>query len=140
MGILDDRDWFKLAGASPFDIEQLRQVAPFVLPDAYLNLLAETNGGEGPLPVNPFNLVLDSASEAAAGIREGKWAHLFGDLADRFVVIGGNGGGEGVALDARRFAPWPVVCFDMVNAKLEESVTAIAPSMDAFISMIGQSK
>jgi hypothetical protein len=53
-------------------------------------------------------------------------------------VIGGNGGGEAVALDLRGTEPYPLVAFDMSNVDLSESVRTIAPSFDEALKLIGR--
>ena len=63
---LDSLDWYKVQGASPRAIEHLKSVAPFNLPESYLSLLRYSNGGEGPLAVQPYNFCLDSADLRAS--------------------------------------------------------------------------
>lgn len=128
-----DREWRKADKATHDAIERLRAASPVELPDAYLKLLSFSNGGEGPLPVQPFFLCLDSAEVVAAELR----ARTLEEFFPGFVIVGSNGGGEFVALDARGTAPWPVVALDMTNIDLEDSVLAIAPDFQAFIELIG---
>ena len=54
-----------------------------------------------------------------------------------FIIIGSDGGGELIALDARTPDALPVVSLDMTNRDLRESVQRIAPDFDAFIDLIG---
>jgi hypothetical protein len=61
--IPSDREWHSAHAASATALADLRSAAPARLPAAYLELLAFSNGGEGPLPVDPFNLCLHSAEE-----------------------------------------------------------------------------
>jgi hypothetical protein len=131
--MLEGRDWYKVDGASASAIDRLRAIEPAPLPESYLRLLSYSNGGEGPLPVMPFNLCLYPAEEVVQIEEAGHFKKFY----PGFFVIGGNGGGEAVALDFRGDAPHPLVCFDMVNANLEESVLVIAPSFDAAIELIG---
>src|SRR5688572_7897662 len=55
--MLETRDWFSKPPASEDELAEIRQALPSTLPPVYFDLLAETNGGEGPLPVNPYNFV-----------------------------------------------------------------------------------
>src|SRR5262249_25093877 len=63
--IAADREWRGTDGASPELLERLRKVMPADLPPEYFQLLAFSNGGEGPLPVEPYNFCLDEAEYAA---------------------------------------------------------------------------
>ena len=55
--MLETRDWFSKPPASEDELAEIRQALPSTLPPVYFDLLAETNGGEGPLPVNPTTFV-----------------------------------------------------------------------------------
>ncbi|MDH4987931.1 hypothetical protein QEZ47_20895 [Aminobacter anthyllidis] len=50
--------------ASSAAIAQLRSGAPVDLPESYFSLLSFSNGGEGPLPIQPLWLCLYPAEEA----------------------------------------------------------------------------
>ena len=128
-----DREWHAAPGASPTALARLQSASPVRLPPSYLDLLAFSDGGEGPLPVQPLNLCLYSAAEVIEIEREGSFHEFFPGL----LVIGGNGGGEAIALDIRGAEPWPVVYFDMTNIDLEESVELLAPDFDALLDIIG---
>ena len=116
-------------GASAQATDALRAAAPRELPESYLALLSFTDGGEGPLPVNPFNLCLDPAREVIASLTNGQ------SQFDGFLVFGGNGGGEYLAFDTRQEAPWPVVTIDMVAGPTGAEV--VAADFDTFIDLIG---
>lgn len=128
-----DRDWHAVAGASEAAIEQLCRAVPCQLPASYLELLRMTNGGEGPLARQPFYLQLDSAEAVAEAATSKRHEEFF----PGFVVIGSNGGGEFIALDARKPGTLPVVAIDMTNIDLDESVLPIASDFVAFIDLIG---
>lgn len=130
--MLEGRDWFSFKGASVQTLEALRAIAPNGLPDAYLQLLSASNGGEGPLPVNPFNLCLDPAEEVIARLGNGNYEQP--DLKG-FLIFGGNGGGEYLALDMRRGEPWPVVTIDMVAGS--SSAEVVAQNFGEFLDLIG---
>jgi len=130
--MLEGRDWFAVEGAVSNDLSRLRAVAPADLPQRYVDLLAFSNGGEGPLPVNPYNLCLDPARTVAEMIVSGNNGQT--EL-DGFLIFGGNGGGEYLAFDLRRGAPWPVVTIDMVAGV--GSAEVVAKDFDAFYDQIG---
>lgn len=130
--MLEGRAWFRVDGATPEDLAALRMVAPGTLPARFLDLLAFSNGGEGPLSVNPHNFCLDSAMTIAEMIDSEN--HGQADL-HGFLIFGGNGGGEYLAFDTRHGAPWPIVAIDMVAGG--DSAEIIAPDFDAFYERIG---
>lgn len=130
--MLEGRDWHCAAGASDHILAHLRAVAPAELPERYLQLLSASDGGEGPLPVSPFNLCLDPASEVIARLADGNSGQL---EFDGFLIFGGNGGGEYLAFDMRHGAPWPVVTIDMVAGR--GSAEVVAPDFDRFSDLIG---
>jgi hypothetical protein len=135
IALLEGREWLKNDGASTDAIEKLWVVSPVVLPQSYFNFLAVSNGGEGPLPVQPFWLVLDPTEEVVKTAQGDTFKEFF----PGFFVIGGNGAGEAIAFDYRSTGSCPVVAFDMTNIDLDESVLRIAPDFDALIEMIGRS-
>ena len=128
-----DRIWLKLPGASIAALEKLRASAGVDLPNEYLELLAYSNGGEGPLQVPPYTFCLDSAEEATMYKEERTYEEFF----PSFFVFGGAGGGEYIALDLRGSEPWPVVAIDMTNIDLSESVQFIARDFTSFLTFVG---
>jgi hypothetical protein len=131
--IAADREWQGADGASPKLIERLRKVMPADLPPEYFHLLAFSNGGEGPLPVEPCNFCLDEGEHAAEQFADKIFDADFPD----FFVIGSNGGGDAIAFDMRGAKPWPIVAFDMTNADLDESVVTVAPDFVSFLDLVG---
>lgn len=132
--VLEGREWRKAEGASQEAIALLKSVAPVDLPESYFSLLSFSNGGKGPLAVQPLWFCLYPAEEVAQIERDG----TFRDFFEKLFVIGGNGGGEAVAFDLRESAPYPLVAFDMTNINLAESVWMIAPSFDVALELIGR--
>ena len=132
--VLEGREWLKVEGASSEAIALLKSIAPVDLPENYYSLLSFSNGGEGPLAVQPLWFCLYAAEDAAQIERDGTFQEFFEGL----FVIGGNGGGEVVAFDLRESEPYPLVTFDMTNVNLPESVQPIAPSFDAALELIGR--
>ncbi|MDP1026774.1 SMI1/KNR4 family protein [Sphingomonas sp. KR1UV-12] len=131
--MLEGRDWHKLAAADDNDLRQLEEAAPVDLPASYLAFLRYSNGGEGPLPVQPLNLCLYPAEEVAQIAREGTFTECFQGL----FVIGDSGGGEAVALDLRSGPPFSVVSLDMTNTDCLEATITVAASFDDALSLIG---
>jgi hypothetical protein len=125
--MLEGRDWYWMEGASAQALDGLRAAAPKGLPDSYVQLLSLSDGGEGPLPVLPFNLCLYPANEVIAGLTDSSY--------QGFLIFGGNGGGEYLAFDTREGAPWPVVAIDMVAGP--SSAEVVASNFDTFIDLIG---
>jgi hypothetical protein len=128
-----DRDWHGRQGASPEALARLRHTAPVELPDAYYGLLAFSDGGEGPLPMQPLYFQLDPAHTALKTFERG----LNDDFFPGFVIIGSNGGGEYIAFDTRGCPPWPIVSMDMTNINLDESVRLITPNFQEFLEHVG---
>ena len=130
--MLEGRDWFRMDGATPEELAELQAVAPGKLPARYFELLAFSNGGEGPLAMQPYNLCLDSARTVAESIRSAN--HGQPNL-QGFLIFGGNGGGEYLAFDSRQDAPWPIVSIDMIVGG--DSAEVIATDFDGFFDRIG---
>jgi SMI1-KNR4 cell-wall len=124
--------WSKASGATVEALENLAASAGVELPSAYFELLAFSNGGEGPLQVSPYNFCLDSA-EAATNLKVRK---TYENDFPGFFVFGGNGSGEYIALDLRGSKPWPVVAIDMTNVDLSESVQLIAKDFGSFLAFV----
>jgi hypothetical protein len=128
-----EAQWFRRDPASEQVLEKLKLAVGAPLPQEYLDLLSYSNGGEGPLPVQPYNLCLDSAEVTAGSWQSGSYKEFF----PGFLVFGGNGGGEYIAFDLRQGSPWPVVALDMTNIDLAESVMPIADDFASFVALIG---
>ena len=129
--MLEDRDWFAAPAAKAEALARLREVAPVELPASYLDLLAFSDGGEGPLPRLPYNLCLDPSAQVVEALQSGQTG------ADGFLIFGGSGGGEYLALDIRGHQPWRVVAIDMVVGPA--SAETVAADFDAFLEMVGHS-
>ena len=131
--MLEGRKWRKNAGASASALMDLQAIAPLAIPPQLLNLLRHSNGGEGPIPVQPWWFQLYPAEEISRIEEGGAFKEFFGE----FFVFGDNGGGEAMALDLRQTATLSVICFDMTNIDLAESVLPIATNFDEFVEMVG---
>ena len=130
--MLEGRDWYAVSGATAEDLAQLRMVTPKSIPTRYLDLLAFSDGGEGPLAVQPYTLCLDSAMTVVETINSENSGQA--DL-QGFLIFGSNGGGEYLAFDTREKAPWPVVVIDMISGG--NSASVIAPDFNVFYDWIG---
>ncbi|MGC5799367.1 SMI1/KNR4 family protein [Sphingomonas sp. NFX23] len=130
--MLEGRDWAGVNSATLEVLSRLEGVAPNGLPKRYHDLLAFSDGGEGPLPIQPLYLCLDPATTVADAIESENNGQA--DL-QGFLIFGSNGGGEYIAFDTRDVSPWPVVTIDMVAGG--SSAKAIAPDFDAFLDQIG---
>ena len=128
-----DREWHHEPGATESSLSSLRATIGCSLPPEYFALLAQSNGGEGPLAASPFNLCLFSAEEAAKLKADGTYDEFF----PGFFMFGSNGGGEYIGFDLRGTEPWPVVAIDMTNIDLFESVELIASDFNDFLSLVG---
>jgi SMI1/KNR4 family protein SUKH-1 len=131
--LTSEAQWFRQGPASDLALEKLKLAVVDPLPQEYLDLLSYSNGGEGPLPVQPYNLCLDSAEVTAESWQTGAYKEFF----PGFLVFGSNGGGEYIAFDQRQGSPWPVVALDMTNIDLSETVMPIAESFASFVGLIG---
>ena len=130
------RTWLKYPGASDEALDALRAKAGVELPLEYFDLLAFSNGGEGPLAVSPWSFCLDSAEDAI----KYKVARTYEEFFPGFFVFGSSGGGEYIAFDLRGNRPWPVVAIDMTNINLSESVDLIAVDFSSFLEHVGLEK
>ena len=130
--MLDGRDWRRKTGAPADILQQLKKAAPAALPASYVDLLSFSDGGEGPLPLNPLWLQLDSAQAVIEGICTRNHGRV--DL-EGFLIFGSNGGGEYLAFDLGRGYPWPIVTMHMIAGP--ESAQVVAPDFDSIVELIG---
>ena len=126
--------WHACSAASAKSIEALERELGDRLPNEYLKFLAWSNGGEGPLLVQPYTLCLDSAEEVLRQWQEGQYREYF----PSFLVIGSNGAGEYVAFDLRHSLMRAVVALDMTNIDLSESVLPIAQDFASLLELIAE--
>jgi hypothetical protein len=106
------------------------------LPNEYLDLLAFSNGGAGPISVSPYYFCLNSAEDATSY----KIAKTYEEFFSGFFIFGTSGGGDYIAFDLRGSKPWPVVAIDMTNIDLSESVEPVVKDFSSFIALIGMEK
>lgn len=130
--MLEGRNWYANAPATLDELSEIKEAFPSTIPSAYFDLLAESNGGEGPLPVNPFNFCLDSAATVLDAFRSRNYGRT--DL-DGFFIFGGNGSRELIAIDMRNDNFGVIVTIDIVAGP--ESAEVVATNFEAFVSLIG---
>ena len=128
--MLEGKDWQAKAGATAVELADLIAASGNTLPDDYLSFLSFSNGGEGPLSVDPLWLVLDDAVFVAETMRNGTFAEFFPGL----IVIGSNGAAEAIAFDVRQGSSSGIVYFDMTNSDLAECVQPLARSFTALMA------
>jgi len=131
--MLEKRIWEKNSPAYENDLVELMREAPCDLPASYIELLKYGNGGQGPLSNDPYYFILYSVDEVLRIFREKTFEKFFAGL----FVIGGSGGGDAVAIDFRSTNSRHIVCFDLINTDLEESVVFVAKDFESFLPMIG---
>lgn len=127
------REWWGVEGASAAALQDLKSITEGKLPASYYDFLRCSNGGEGSLPVLPFNCCFDSAETVTVNVRDRSFEECF----PGFVVFGGSGGGEFLAFDVRATPPWPIVAIDMCNSDLTESVELVATDFAKFVKLLG---
>ncbi|MBL4898840.1 MAG: SMI1/KNR4 family protein [Colwellia sp.] len=128
--ISKDKDWNKEVGATEDEMDELKRSVSFSLPDEYLDLLRFSNGGEGPLLVQPWHFVLDNVSDVLEPSIRSNYEEFF----PGYFVFGGNGGGELVAIEIETEK---VVSIDGTNTDLKESVMPISDTFPEFLEMVG---
>lgn len=127
--------WQSEEGAASEDLAKMVSASRMALPEDYLAFLRVSNGGQGPLPVEPLWLALDSVDTVTNTLADGTFTEFF----PSFIVIGTNGAGEGIAFDFRSGGDAGVVYFDMTNIDLAESAQPLAASFTGLLALAGVS-
>lgn len=118
--------WLFDQGASPEALNALRS-AVGVLPEDYLELLRQGNGGEVELKVSPLVLCLDSAEAALDYWNSGTYP------INGIFVFGGNGGGDLLAFDLSSSDEFPVISFDPIDP--EGSMSKVASDFKGLLAL-----
>ena len=128
-----DRNWQSAPGATSEEVDRLKKASSLPIPEPLLNLLKQTNGGEGDLALPPLLFVLDSVDAIVDSMNA---PFLIEEFA-QFLFFGGNGGLERIAFDLRKDTqPLPIVMIDPIAGP--ESAETIAPDIETFIAAIGK--
>jgi hypothetical protein len=124
--------WFRKAPASQVLIDELRSVAPVVIPSDLVDLWLFSNGGESDhLSLPPCNFVLDSVEEVIQSIKDDHCRSEYSGL----FFFGGNGGGERLVLDYREPSGPVVAMLDPVAGI--ESLQMIAATIIELLRAVG---
>lgn len=126
--------WRPRPGASEEALLKLRREARIELPDAYLDQLATSNGGEGDLGTEPGWIVIWPAEDV---IRHNV-GYSIPDVLPGFFGFGSNGGGEFLAFDTRSAEPYGVAMVPFIGMQVEDAVQ-IATSFEELRALIGVS-
>lgn len=130
----DDDCWRRSPGASEEELATLISASPFPLPQLLIDLMRFSNGGEGPLAIEPGWFVLDPISDIVDGFCDDFLTNEF----PGFLFFGGNGGLERIAFDTRPITPtFPIVMIDPISGP--ESAEQIASDFHTFAAAIGTS-
>ena len=120
-------EWYKSEGANDFELAKLQKIVNFELPQAYIELLRFSNGGEGSLRVQPFYFVLDSVQNAVSYYESEASKTL-----PEYFIFGSNAGGELLAI---KQSAGSIVSIDSCNSNIEE-IVCIASSFSEFLEFV----
>lgn len=124
--------WRPALPASETALAKLRAGASFRLPDAYLEQLATSNGGEGDLAVEPRWIVFWPADDVLSLNAQ----YSVPELLPGFFGFGTNGGGELLAFDLRGPEPHPIAMVPFIPLDAEHAVQ-IAASFNDLRRLVG---
>src|SRR5947199_4788233 len=112
-GVLDNLSefWYRKPPASPAIIQKLRLDTNNSLPEDYFSFLEYSNGGEGPLLIEPGWFSLWPAEEVIISNIEYGIKEWF----PGFFGFGSNGGGELFAFDTRSAPPLKVYMIPFIG-------------------------
>lgn len=105
------------------------------LPEDYLSLLRRSNGGGGPLGVEPGWFQLWPAEEVLSLNRD----YQVGKYVPGLLGFGSNGGGELLAFDTRRGPLWKIVMVPFVGMG-EGEIVEVAEDFAKFLQATGRDR
>ena len=126
------REWVRAQPAPQAELQSLISLAP-TLPEAYLQFLALSNGGEGSLGAEPGWFQLWSAS----AVLERNKGYGVLEALPGFFGFGSDGGGELLAFQLN-ISEAPVFMVPFIPLEASEA-RLVAPSFSAFVSLLGLS-
>jgi hypothetical protein len=124
--------WQPNPGASDQDLDRLRSLAPVQLPASFYEFMSKSNGGRGPLPVEPCYAALYTIDQVISDMTDDSPIHEFFPT---FILIGVDEAGDWIALDTYGDPPYRVVWSDLIAPR--EEALPIAPDFDAFADLLG---
>ena len=119
--------------ANPEAVAALSADSGIELPGEYLSLLHLSNGGEGPLGVEPGWFQFWPVEEVLASNGDYEVQKYLPGL----FGFGSSGGGELLAFDTRRGPPWSVVMVPFIGMD-QEDVVEIAVDFSRFMQAAGR--
>jgi len=102
------------------------------LPGSYLSFLAYSNGGEGPLAIEPAWFGIWPAEQFI----DLNHSYKVDEWLPGFFGFGSSGGGELLAFDTRTPEPWKVVTVPFIPLD-EEDAIVIAGSFEELVKAMG---
>lgn len=111
-------DWTRQAPATEESLQRLLGKCDFRLPEEYLAFLRYSNGGEGPLCIEPWWFQLFPADEVVA-YNDG---YKVAEFLPGWFAIGSNGGGEMLAIQKRDGSPCPVYMIPFIPMAESDAV------------------
>jgi hypothetical protein len=130
-----DGKWSPAPPASPGAVAAMARDSGLSLPPDYLEFLAQCNGGDGFLSVQPCYLRLWRVEDVVVNNRN----YQMRQYVPGFFGFGDAGGGEFFAFDTRRPQPWPVVSIPFVPME-ECSAWAVAGSFAELLERVAAQK
>ncbi|WZO98912.1 SMI1/KNR4 family protein [Isosphaeraceae bacterium EP7] len=119
--------------ADPAEIAALRTDSGIELPEDYLDLLRLSNGGGGPLDVEPGWFQIWPAGDVLPLNRN----HEVQQSIPGLIGFGSNGGGELLAFDTRGNPPWKIVMVPFL-ALQDEAIVWVAKDFARFLMATGR--
>jgi hypothetical protein len=126
-------NWSRRPPASEAAIRTLAAACDFALPQEYESFLRYSNGGEGPLCIEPWYFQLCSAEDVLSYNRDYK----VGQFLPGFFAIGSSGGSEMLAIRKRDGSPCPVYMVPFIPMS-ECDAVPIAHDFEMFAMALGR--
>ncbi|WP_037500153.1 SMI1/KNR4 family protein [Sphingomonas jaspsi] len=118
--------------ASAEQIETLKAICPIELPASYLALLAESDGAEAGLSVDPLWLVIYDAAEVIEIATSGAFAAHF----PGHFLFGDSGGADAFAFVTLGNEAGQIVTIEVGATDEAAKIRPVADSFDALLALI----